>query len=870
MKVFISPNPTEIDDANGVGKVVHAQFKYLPQFGIELVEHPENADVVACHVFGDYLPRLDVLHLHGLYFDADPVGSFGFDHKDANGRIAKSLRSARAVTMPSRWAGECLRRDMRVEPVTIHNGVDTELWQVPTPGKTANYVLWNKNRAGDVCDPAPAYELARHGIPVVSTFGPNGVLERDYPDSFEVCGKVPFARMVGFIKHATVYLATTKEVFSLSVLEAMAAGVPILGYDWGGTSEAVRHGIEGYLAKPGNVEGLALGYQWLLENRDEVSRACIARAKEFEWPSLIARYADLYRKVYQERLAEQHRVAVVIPNYNYARYVAMAISSALGQIRKPDEIIVVDDGSTDNSLSILTELSNMDSTIKVIQQKNLGVAAARNKGIAATNCEYIVCLDADDELEPTYIERLLPALVEDRSLGVVWSKLAHINESGTPTGTVWDFDFSWEAQAHPDPDTGGISNGIPSGAMFRRTMWERCGGYKQCYHPAEDAEFWLRGLSTGFNARRVTDEPLFLYRVHADSASNTRPVPLIHTWHPWSRDKQYPFAAPALFQPQVRSYSSPIVTVVIPVGPGHAHYLPTALESLLGQSFRDWEAVVVSDSKETSDFSEVADGLKPYPFARLAATPHPGGLGAGAARNRGLAEVRTPLVLWLDADDYLAPDALAQMVKTYVNNEGSKYVYTDWLAVGSDGTIEEREVVDYSQESWIEHGLHAVTVLMDTEKARAVGGFDEKLEGWEDWEFFIKCAYAGYCGVRLPEKLFAYRTATGQRREESQKQRDKLLKIFRTRYEGKEMARCCGGNGDNVLLAKGIMQSKTSPSQPENTTRLVFVGQQQAPVNFAGLAGRTYQAGNNSFDREVFAHPEDVPRLLATGSFAQA
>jgi hypothetical protein len=63
---------------------------------------------------------------------------------------------------------------------------------------------------------------------------------------------------------------------------------------------------------------------------------------------------------------------------------------------------------------------------------------------------------------------------------------------------------------------------------------------------------------------------------------------------------------------------------------------------------------------------------------------------------------------------------------------------------------------------------------METEQARAIGGFDEKLIGWEDWDFFIKCAINGFHGVRVPKVLFGYRYASGTRREESFKRKDEL------------------------------------------------------------------------------------------------
>jgi hypothetical protein len=103
------------------------------------------------------------------------------------------------------------------------------------------------------------------------------------------------------VLNAEVYLATTQEVDSLSVKEAMGAGVPVLGYAWGGTAEVVRHKIEGYLVEPGDIDGLMEGLEWIRSNRDACSKAARARAQEYAWPKIIERYANLYREVYERK-----------------------------------------------------------------------------------------------------------------------------------------------------------------------------------------------------------------------------------------------------------------------------------------------------------------------------------------------------------------------------------------------------------------------------------------------------------------------------------------------------------------------------------------------------------------------------------------
>jgi glycosyltransferase involved in cell wall biosynthesis len=100
-------------------------------------------------------------------------------------------------------------------------------------------------------------------------------------------------------------------------------------------------------------------------------------------------------------------VTVVIPTYNYADKVERAIKSAVNQSYKPKEVIVVDDGSVDETESVVTnligELQTSGVPIRYIKQDNQGVANARNAGISETTAKYTCCLDADDKIKPDFL-----------------------------------------------------------------------------------------------------------------------------------------------------------------------------------------------------------------------------------------------------------------------------------------------------------------------------------------------------------------------------------------------------------------------------------------------------------------------------------
>lgn len=877
--VYINPHVSAIRDDNGIGRVIHAQYRLLPQYGIELVGSPDDAEIVAAHISGDGLPRVDILHCHGLYWTADPgSGLYTSWHHTANQKIIEAARQAYAITVPSQWVAMPFKRDMRISPHVIGHGIDLDQW---VPGENKGYVLWNKNRYADVCDPTPAVKLAERGASVVTTFVRPGTT---VPETLQIIGAQPFDVMRQWICEAGIYLATTKETFGIGTLEAMAAGVPVLGYAWGGTADLIEHERTGYLVRPGDIDGLAKGIEWIENHREELSANCREHAQAYAWECVIGRYADLYHAVAEQKRSEPRGVSIVITNYNYGRYVEESLKSCLDQTVQPEEILIVDDGSTDDSVDLLWPYGSNPASVTgkpylcIHTQENAGVAAARNKGIAAATQPYVVCLDADDRLDPRFIQSLLPVMQNDRGLGIAYTGLKLLWPDGRETLSPFPPEFSWEQQATPGnpPPTC-----IPSGSMFRRAMWERAGGYQQMWAPGEDTEFWTRGLSVGFRAEKITEEPLFHYRLHEGQAHKTKQYQRIDAWHPWMRDKLFPMGAPAKHPVLVRSYSEPLISVIIPVGPGHVQYLPSALDSLLGQTFRNWEAIVVNDTPLKDDDDHWWRIAEVYPFAIRIRTA--GEQGAGAARNLGLQHARGRFTLFLDADDYLMPDALFKMLVAFVES-GGKYAYTDWLALHGDKT-EPHKSPEFRQEAWLERGQHAITALLLTEDARGVQGFDEQMPGWEDWDFFIKLMLSGICGARVPEVLMGYRMHSGTRREESLRQKDALLGLLRQRYGDystgrRPMPGCCGGNSDAILQAKLALSggpaapaAAAPPTEQDQrgvetpaTVRMEFIGPQVGAIDWSSADGkRRYRGGNNPHDRFVNALPQDIDHLESMG-----
>jgi len=852
MKVFMSPRASTAPSDNGIGRIIHAMERHLPAYGVDFTDDQSTSDIRVFHA-GTATPndkKVDLLICAGLYWSDLQHHDFSRSNNVANQRIIDAARRAKTICVPSDWVAEPFRRDMRIEPEIVGHGIDVAEWNAGAPH--GGYILWNKNRPTDVCDPRPAWRLAEKELKVVSTFGPQGKLI----PNLRVVGQLPFEKMKPIIEGAELYLATAPETFGIGTLEAMICGVPVLGFNWCGTKDLVKHKETGYLVDPDDIQGLYEGANWLKAHRKEIGANAREFAKGYDWPAIMARYYALFRRAAQP---EPQGVSIVITNYNYGNWVKDAIISCEWQQIKPDEIIVVDDGSTDNSLDVLQPLANQ-CKIKLIAQSNQGVAAARNNGIAAAAYPLIVCLDADDMIGPEFISALKPAMEHDRGIGIAYSGVKYIDQNGKDTGFGTSRMFSWEIQTKegvPPPTC------IPSGSMFRKSMWERCGGYRQKYAPGEDTEFWVHGLALGYTAELITPETLFWYRGHEGSASRTKTYVPINDNKPWIHDKVYPMGAPSFYVPAVRSYLNPLVSVIVPVGPGHETIVKDAIESVIGQTIREWELILVDDTAD----KKLLPVKKQYPFVKHIFSA--GLVGAGAARNEGIDKARGKFVLFLDADDWLRGDALDLMLQAFVRTE--QYVFTDHVEVHADGRQINRSIMPYDREVYRDQQImHAVTALVPTAWTREVKGFDPTLCGWEEYDFYMKLAVKGYCGVLLHQPLLYYRVDTGQRRKDSWANEDKLKAIFAERYGGVEMPGCCGNGGSAILEAKraiGLVPRETATvAELPNEVRMEFTGPFLGPVGYT-VNGRTYYGAKDELHRFINAPREDVDKLQATGKW---
>lgn len=443
------------------------------------------------------------------------------------------------------------------------------------------------------------------------------------------------------------------------------------------------------------------------------------------------------------------KVSVVVTCYNYGRYLKEAVGSVLAQTFRDFEIVIVNDGSTDDTSEVIGQIvaANPLARIRVIHQPNSGQPAhARNRGIREACGAYILCLDADDMIAPTMIERCVAALDANPGVAIAYTDRL-------------DFDGVVQLVKAAPYDAARLpyQNHLSYCALYRRRVWEDVGGYRDNVKGCEDWDFWVAACARGHYGYYIP-EPLFLYRRHdtglyqhalahfdekrAQIMQNNptlyRPEDLA-----WAR-AQLAGKASGNAPPADRQGGGPLVTVVIPTH-NRPRLLADALASLVAQDYPHWEAIVVNDGGE--DVESIARIADPEGRIRYLVQPRAGG--PGAARNTALRLARGEIVCYLDDDDLLRPDHLSTVVAA-LNEPGSDFVYTDAVLVPERIEPDGRRTVlslgenPYAHESFSRARLLVSNYIPINTWAhrwalvRTAGLFDERLPVLEDWEYLLR------------------------------------------------------------------------------------------------------------------------------------
>lgn len=201
-------------------------------------------------------------------------------------------------------------------------------------------------------------------------------------------------------------------------------------------------------------------------------------------------------------------ISVIIPCYNQGNYLAETLDSVRAQTYPYWECIIVNDGSDDNTEQVAQEYIKKDSRFIYLSQENKGLSAARNYGIVNSNGQYILPLDSDDLIAPTYLERAINAFANDSTVKIVYCRAKLF---GKQTGEWLLPKYSLEKML-------GV-NCIFCSALYHRDSFNMVGGYNtNMKYGFEDWDFWL-GILERYPTCSVCqiDEILFYYRIRKRS-----------------------------------------------------------------------------------------------------------------------------------------------------------------------------------------------------------------------------------------------------------------------------------------------------------------------------------------------------------------
>jgi glycosyltransferase involved in cell wall biosynthesis/predicted O-linked N-acetylglucosamine transferase (SPINDLY family) len=458
------------------------------------------------------------------------------------------------------------------------------------------------------------------------------------------------------------------------------------------------------------------------------------------------------------------RASVVITCYNYGKFLRDCVRSVARQTFQEFELIIVNDGSTDDSLAVAQACVQEFSALRIsiVDQPNSGQPAlARNAGIRQAKGTFILPIDADDQIAPGYLAEAFKVFDANPAVDLVYSD-SIFDDGKSRTRKI---PGRFEAKAL------GVANQLVYCCVYRRAVWEQIGGYRNNVRGYEDWDFWLAASLSGARAAYVPCVGL----LYNDKASGVYSQTVAHHQARTAQvmlNNRSGYSAPQLQRAQAVldaaavSMAAPaaatvpsaptLVSVVIPCY-NQAQYLAEAVESVIAQTYPQWEILIVNDGSPdaTSEGARVLIAQNPTRRIRLIEKAN-GGL--ADARNAGIREAKGTYILPLDADDRIHPEMLAKTVNLLNQHPEIAIAYTDYVYFGH---LNQRLFTREYNFKTLCTAYNQFTCCSLYRKAawEAVGGYNTNMVfGYEDWDFWVGCGERGFVGKRIPEVLFYYRT----------------------------------------------------------------------------------------------------------------
>jgi glycosyltransferase involved in cell wall biosynthesis len=448
----------------------------------------------------------------------------------------------------------------------------------------------------------------------------------------------------------------------------------------------------------------------------------------------------LKREGFELQNVSKPKVSVIIPCYNYGRYLEECVKSVISQTYQDFEIIIVNDGSTDNSKEVAERLiiAHPHHRIQVIHQPNSGQPAiSRNRGIREAKGEYILPLDADDRIAHSMLEECTHILDQNPSIAIAYTDRL-------------DFDGVDQVVRAGDYDYSRLKyeNQISYCALFRKEVWETVGGYRTNVKGCEDWDFWVAAGAKGYLGRRIP-EPLFMYRRHDTGVYQEvvnrlaeKHAQIVFNHKEVYTQEEIESAEKVLSQKtDPPKKAQPMVSVIVPTcnRPG---MLVETLKSVLQQTYPNIEIVVVNDGD--MDVQHIVHSINKK--GNITYVNHDQNKGVAAARNTGIKLSRGKYIAYLDDDDRFYPQHVETLVR-FLESSDYRVAYTDAYRAhqewkNGEYVVTKRDIpysFDFDYDWILRTNFVPVPCFMHERSCLdEVGGFDESLKRLEDWDFWIR------------------------------------------------------------------------------------------------------------------------------------
>jgi glycosyltransferase involved in cell wall biosynthesis len=519
----------------------------------------------------------------------------------------------------------------------------------------------------------------------------------------------------------------------------------------------------------------------------------------------------------EETVERSPKVSVIIPTYNRGKFLSLAIRSVLAQTFSDFEIIVIDDGSTDDTSAIIKTIH--DDRLIYIYQVNQGRSNARNHALRLARGGYITFLDSDDLYLPSKLELQVSYLDSHPHVGMIYTSALCINEAGDPLPHKYEAKVSghiYKDIAFFTP----VTITLPT-VMARREVFDAVGGFDEEMHRFEDTDMWRR-ISKSYCIDAIEEYTCEL-RTHEDNSlvalnpehiqtsldhyagkilredretsmavrrkglasiymyygKALRHVPLwkwkgrallftSFCYWPWN----FIIAFKARFiTPKLKQLTRwlfyrvfcPKVSIVIPVYNG-ADYLSEAIDSALAQSYKNIEILVINDgSNDDGDTDRIAlsYGKKIRYFKK------PNG-GVASALNQAIVEMTGKYFSWLSHDDLYTKDKVEKEVDALSKIDSDDVIiYSDFSVFTNNPensvSVRLKGVPPEHFRYWItvDNSLHGCTMLIPRSAFEVCGGFNEILRATQDYDLWFRLAEKFHF-VHIPEELVKARSHADQ------------------------------------------------------------------------------------------------------------